>query len=111
MTIDQFKGVVADLARPFSIIATSGAGAWAIVDVGTRVNEGQAAFYVGAVLAGLGGLYFGKSWELSQTSKHTAEVEKERAKASPPPAAALKPAETTEAADDGELPPDQRWKL
>lgn len=105
--LDQIKGFVSDLARPFSIIATSAAGAWAIVDVGTRVNEGQAAFYVGAVLAGLGGLYFGKSWELSQISKHTAPIEVERAKASPPPAEALKPA----TADDGELPPDQRVKL
>ena len=35
----------------------------------------------------------------------SAEVEKERAKASPPPAKALEPA------DAGELPPDQRVKL
>lgn len=107
MTIDQFKGLVSDLARPFSIIATSGAGAWAIVDVGTRVDAGNADTYVGAVLIGLAGLYFGKSWELSQASKHTAEVEKVRAQANPPPAEALKPA----AAEEGELPPDQRVKL
>lgn len=106
MKTDQVKAFLADLARPFSIYATSAAGAWAIVDVGSRVQDGQAAFYVAAVLAGLGGLYFGKSWEQAKVSGHHAEVEKERAKASPPPAEALKPA-----ADDGELPPDQRVKL
>jgi hypothetical protein len=107
MSETPIKTLLADLARPFSIYATSAAGAWAIVDVGSRVQDGQAAFYVAAVLAGLGGLYFGKSWEVQKVSGHNAEVEKERAKASPPPAAALKPA----TADDGELPADQRVKL
>lgn len=106
--MSDIKAFIADLARPFSIYATSFAGAWAIIDVGSRVEDGQAAFYVGAVLAGLGGLYFGKSWEQAKVSAHNADVEKVRAaQSSPPPAEALKQPAT----DDGELPADQRVKL
>lgn len=111
MTLDHLKTAVADLARPFSIYATSFAGAWAIIDVGSRVQDGQAAFYVAAVLAGLGGLYFGKSWEVQKLSAHSADVEKERAKASPPPDKALERPAPPTSDDDGALPPDQRVRL
>lgn len=107
MTVDQVKGVISDLARPFAIISTSGAAAWATVTISYRVDGFEnAALYMAAVYTGLGGLYGFKAWERRGESKNAAEVEKVRAQASPPPAEALKPA-----TDDGELPADQRVKL
>lgn len=97
--VDQIKGFVADLARPFAIISTSAASAWAIVVIAYKVETGESgAIFVGAVLAGLGALYGVKSWENAKAGGHSAEVEKVRAAQSPPPAPA----------DTGELPPDQR---
>ena len=64
MNLDQIRQLVGDLARPFSIIATSGAASVAIVIGATKVEDGVAgAAYIGAVLAGLVGLYGFKSWE------------------------------------------------
>lgn len=106
MTLDQFKGAVADLARPFAIISTSGAAAWATVTIARRVDGFEAAaLYIAAVYAGLAGLYGFKSWEQRGETKNAALVEVERAKASPPPTEALKPAEATEADADGDVDP------
>lgn len=112
MILDQAKAFIADLARPFAIYATAGAGAYAIVEVSARVTGGESgAIYVGAVLAGLGALYGAKAWEVNKTSGHAAEVEKIRAQASPPPANALAAAPAAEDDAAGELPLDQRVAL
>lgn len=94
MALDQIKAAISDLARPFAIISTSGAAAWATVTISYRVDGFEnAALYMAAVYAGLGGLYGFKSWEKRGEAKSAAEVEVVRAQASPPPAEALKPAE------------------
>lgn len=54
---------IAETARPFAIIVTSIAAARAIVIIAHKIGVGEAALYIGAVLAGLGALYFGKAWE------------------------------------------------
>lgn len=69
MTLDAFKHLIGDLARPLSIIVTSCASAWAVVVLAHRIEPegvGVAAF-IGAVLAGLAGLYWGRSWENART--------------------------------------------
>lgn len=92
--LDRIKAFLADLARPFAIISTSGAAAWATVTISYRVDGFEnAALYMAAVYAGLAGLYGFKSWEQRGETKSAAEVEKVRAQASPPPAEALKPAD------------------
>lgn len=76
---------IADLARPYTLYIVSSASAYAIVMVatqGTDLNAG--AVFVGALLAGIGALYWGKAWELRGVAGHTAEVEKARVAAAPP---------------------------
>lgn len=109
MTLDQFKGLCADLARPASILVTSISAAVTPVIIVWRIAPDRleliaAAALVGAHYAGLGALYWGKSWEQAKLAGQNAEVEKVRAQASPPPAEALKPADV----EAGELPPSER---
>lgn len=115
MTLAEFKGVVADLARPFTFYSLSLASSAAIVKLGWGLAEAiakgtadgyQAAAFAGVVLGGASAIYIGKSWENRGVSAGNAEVEKIRAQASPPPAEALKPAD--EPADDGKLPAGER---
>lgn len=73
MTLDQFKSLIGDLARPFSIIATSLSASVAVVIVACRIaadGMGVAAF-VAAIYAGLAGLYGFKSWEQTRTSRQS----------------------------------------
>lgn len=83
MTIDQFKGIVADLARPFAIIASSVSASIATVVIAHKVTTfGEGALFIGAAYAGLGGLYGFKAWENTKTGGQAASVE--IAKASTP---------------------------
>ena len=95
---DTLKTFIGDIARPFSIIVTSAAAAWSTVAIAYRVPgfEGAAVF-IGAVYAGLAGLYGFKAWENRAATGQEASAEKER---SGPPAEA-----------GGELPEDQRVRL
>lgn len=73
MTLDQFKGVVGDLARPFAIISTSLSASVAVVILAWRIAPeglGVAAFAT-AVYAGLAGLYGWRSWENSRNRRAT----------------------------------------
>lgn len=89
----DLKQAVADLARPYTFYSLATASAIAIVKMGWEITDGyQAAAFAGVVLAGASAIYIGKSFENTRISAHNADVEKERAKASPPPAEALKPA-------------------
>lgn len=115
---EKLTKYVSDLARPFTLYVTSSASAYAIAIIahgGRDLNAG--AVYAGALLFGVGALYWGKAWENQKVSGHNAEVEKERAKQSPPPEKALEPAapppETMAdgpkvAAEDFRLPPSER---
>lgn len=117
MTIDQFKGIVADLARPFSIVATSASAAAVPVIVVVRMAPDRfdliaAAALVGALYAGVGALYWGKAWENTRVDTATAKA----ATGAPPPGTAQITASpdvnvTVREANDGELPADQRVKL
>lgn len=102
MTLDQIKHFVADLARPFSIVATSASAAVVPVIVAVRAEPDQldlaaAGVFVGAIYAGVAGLYWGKSWEQARAKQ--AEVEKAKVASSPPAASA---------SDDGDLPQGER---
>lgn len=104
MTLDQFKGLVGDLARPFSIIATSASAAVVPVIVVWRTSPERldlvaAAALVGALYAGVAGLYWGKAWENQKAVSASAEVEKAKASAGAP--AELSPAA-------GDVPPWER---
>jgi hypothetical protein len=109
--VDKFKGIVADLARPFAIISTAAASSWAIVVIAYQVHSGESgAIFIAAVMTGLGALYGAKSWENAKAGAHSAEVEKVRATQSPPPVSALQPADPLQPAD-GELPAAERVTL
>ena len=75
MTSDEFKGLVADLARPFAIIVTSASAAVATVQVALRVTTfGEAALFIGAVYAGVAALYTAKAWENAKAGRQAADV-------------------------------------
>lgn len=119
MTLEQFKGLFSDSARPFTFYSLAVASCAAIVKLGwglaAAIAAGsadgyQAAAFAGVILAGASAIYIGKSFENKWTANASADVEKVRAaQGSPPPAEALKPAPAATA--DGELPPEQRVKL
>lgn len=95
--LDQIKGFIGDLARPFAIIVTSGAAAAATILIALRVTSyAEGAIFIGAVYGGLGALYAAKSWELNTQAKQAAGVEIAKAAPMPSPSA------------NGELPADQR---
>lgn len=115
MTIDQIKSAIADIARPFAIISTSGAAAWATVDVARRVSGGsEGALFIGAVFTGLAALYGFKAWENTRVDAAAAKA----GPVAPPPGTAtlvaapdVRVEATVTEADTGELPADQRVKL
>lgn len=82
---DTLKTFIADLARPFAIIATSFAASWGIVVVAYRVEDGNdGALFIAAALAGVGAIYIGKSVEVFKSNRAAADVEVARAGAAPP---------------------------
>lgn len=102
IALEQIKAFLADLARPFTLYAMGFSGAWATVVIADKVSDGNdGAFVLGAIGLTVTGLYAGKVIENYRIAAAQAAVETERAKSTPPPAEALKPA-----ADDGEIPPD-----
>jgi hypothetical protein len=78
--VEKFKTLIGDLARPFAIIATSFGATWATITVSYRVETGtDGAILMGAVFAGVGALYIGKSVEVFKTHRATSDVEIARA--------------------------------
>ena len=68
MTLEQFKSLVGDLARPFAIISTSLAASVAIIIVALRVSDGNdGAAFMGAVGLMVGGIYGFKAVETWKT--------------------------------------------
>lgn len=88
------KAFIADLARPFTLYAMGFSGAWATVVISRKVTDGNdGAFVLGAIGLTVTALYAGKVVETFRVAASNAEVEKVRAKATPPPTEALKPPE------------------
>jgi Na+/glutamate symporter len=106
--MDRVKDLIADLARPFTLYAMGFSGAWATVIISRKVDDGNdGALVLAAIGLTVSALYAGKVIETYKVAASNAEVEKERAKGSPPPDRALQPA----TGGDGELPPDQRVSM
>lgn len=79
---EMIKSFVGDLARPFAIYVTSASAAIAGVIVSLRTENGtDAAILMGAIFAGVGTLYVGKSWEVAKTNGQQAQVEIAKAQA------------------------------
>lgn len=92
---EKFTKHVSDLARPFTLYSLSGSSAYSIAIIAQGGHDLSAgAVFAGALLAGVGALYWGKAWENRGISAHSADVEKVRAAQSPPPEKALEPAAT-----------------
>jgi hypothetical protein len=86
---DACKAFLADLARPFAIYVTATAAAVSTVRLAFVGDDlSGAAVYIGAVFAGLAGLYGFRAWESRSAVNASAEVEKVRAAATPPPGTA-----------------------
>lgn len=108
MTLNELKGFLGDLARPWVLWSGAfSASAATIMCAVTPTLEGAAV--VGAAWAGVFGIYWGKAREVARvaiaTAQANATVETERAKSSPPPAEALKPADPP---PDADAPPWER---
>lgn len=73
---EMVKAFIGDLARPFAIIATSLAAAWATVVIAYKVEDGNdGAIFAGAYFLGVGTLYIGKAVEVFRSNKSAADVE------------------------------------
>src|SRR4051812_12360961 len=99
---------VGNIARPVSIIATSLSAAIVPAVIvyrmaPDRLDLSAAALFVGALYAGVGGLYWGKVFENKESSKHDAQVKVAEAQAAAPA-----PAAPVSAPTDGELPASER---
>lgn len=68
-----------EMARPFAIIVISASAGRAIVILAHKLGAGEAALYIGAVLAGLGALYGAKAWEKVAQIRGDAAVKKAEA--------------------------------
>lgn len=70
MTLDQFKALVGDLARPYSIVITATSVSAATVINAVKGDDlTGAAVFIAAAYAGLAALYGAKSWELTRTHR------------------------------------------
>lgn len=80
--LDQIKTFVGDLARPFAVIVTSGGASIATINISLKVTTGSdGAIFIGAVFAGLAGLYGLKAWEKTTEAKANANVAVETVRA------------------------------
>lgn len=101
--MERLKSFIGDLARPFSIVVTSASAAVTPVIVAVRaapdrLDLSAASLFVGAIYAGVAGLYWGKAWEVRKQTEKAAEVEVAKVAAAPsaPPAPQAPPAPATE---------------
>ena len=85
-TLDEIKGFVGDLARPFAIIVTSASASTATVIIALNNKDGfsAAAIFIGAVFTGVVGLFGAKAWENAQQAKQTANVAVAQAQSTTP---------------------------
>lgn len=61
---NRLSGFISRIARPFSIISTSAAAAYATAIAVHKITGGfEGAALIGAIYAGLALLYWGKSYE------------------------------------------------
>ncbi len=75
--LDGLKSFIGDLARPFAIIVTSAATAFAIVQLASQAKDlSAAAIFVGALFAGLGALSAAKTYENVKQAQASADVAK-----------------------------------
>lgn len=107
--------IIGDLARPFSIYATSGAAAVSTVLIALKAEDAlTGAALVAAIYTGLGALYWGKTWENREVRGQEAAVEKERVRVTPVPGTAQiitapdVDVSVREAVDAGELPESEK---
>lgn len=78
MTLDGFKGLISDLARPFAIIVTSASasisGVIISVNMVAKGDFAGAGIFIGAIYTGVVGLYTAKAWENNVAAKQSANV-------------------------------------
>lgn len=82
MSFLAWQGFIGEIARPLAIVFTSFSASWAVVEVAAKVENGNdGALFIGAVFAGVGAIYIGKSVEVFKKHQASAEVEKARGSA------------------------------
>lgn len=73
---EAVKAFIGDLARPWAIVVTSAAAAWATVVIAYKVENGNdGAIFAGAYFLGVGTLYIGKAVEVLRSNRNAADVE------------------------------------
>jgi hypothetical protein len=73
---ERVKAFIGDLARPFAIIATSFAAAWATIVISSKVENGNdGAIFAGAYFLGVATLYGAKAVEAINTARTRRDVD------------------------------------
>jgi hypothetical protein len=113
-----------EAARPLTFIIGSVTAGWGTVVlsnavaravVSGKISGEAAAIFIGTVLAGVGAIIIGKSFEVANVAKHKAQVETAAINAAPPQNVSMEatpPAGVaiTPTPDEGELPESERIK-
>jgi hypothetical protein len=72
----MIRAFIGDLARPFAIISTSFAAAWATIVIASKVENGNdGAIFAGAYFLGVASLYGAKAVEAINTARARRDVD------------------------------------
>lgn len=74
--LDPIAHFIGEIARPFAIMSTSFAAAWATITIAWKVDNGSdGAIFAGAYFLGVGTLYLGKAVEAINAGRHKRDVD------------------------------------
>lgn len=74
--IDRIEHFIGQVARPFAIISTSFAAAWATIVISGKVENGNdGAIFAGAYFLGVATLYGAKAIEAINAGRHKRDVD------------------------------------
>jgi len=73
---ERIKAFIGDIARPFAIISTSFAAAWATIVIASKVENGNdGAIFAGAYFLGVASLYGAKAVETINAARARRDVD------------------------------------
>jgi hypothetical protein len=74
--LEATKSFIGDLARPFAIISTTFAAAWATIVIASKVENGNdGAIFAGAYFLGVASLYGAKAVETINAARARRDVD------------------------------------
>lgn len=83
--LDPIAHFIGEIARPFAIMSTSFAAAWATITIAWKVDNGSdGAIFAGAYFLGVATLFGAKAAEIINAGRHRRDVDVAQVNASAP---------------------------